>query len=206
MALLTFILTIVGISLSGVMVPGPITAATLAAGTRNRHAGAWICAGHMLVELPLFLLVAAGLGTLLQASYIRTPVGLAGGGLLVLMGVQLLASLDRLEIDTKDSVERHPFWIGVVLSGGSPTFILWWATVGLTLTGRAMEFGVFALLLFALLHWLCDVGWLEVLSLAGFQGSRAFGPRSQKAIALVCGVALIGFGLNFLYEAGKTLL
>jgi hypothetical protein len=43
-----FILTIVGISLSGVMAPGPITAATLAAGERNRNAGAWVCAvlGH----------------------------------------------------------------------------------------------------------------------------------------------------------------
>jgi threonine/homoserine/homoserine lactone efflux protein len=55
----SFICTIVGISLSGVMAPGPITAATLAAGERNRHAGAWICVGHILVELPLIVILAA---------------------------------------------------------------------------------------------------------------------------------------------------
>jgi threonine/homoserine/homoserine lactone efflux protein len=58
-----FVLTIVGISLSGVMAPGPITAATLVAGERNRHAGAWVCIGHIAVELPLILILATGLGT-----------------------------------------------------------------------------------------------------------------------------------------------
>lgn len=53
-----FILTVVGSSLSGVMAPGPITAATLAAGERNRHAGTWICIGHIAVELPLILQIS----------------------------------------------------------------------------------------------------------------------------------------------------
>ncbi|MEN6558051.1 MAG: LysE family transporter, partial [Thermoguttaceae bacterium] len=63
-----FLFTIVGISLSGVMAPGPITAATLAAGARNRHAGAWICAGHVLVELPLVVFIAAGLGVFFESK------------------------------------------------------------------------------------------------------------------------------------------
>jgi len=53
-----FLLSTVAISLSGVMAPGPITAATLAAGARGRHAGAMICLGHVVVELPLILLLA----------------------------------------------------------------------------------------------------------------------------------------------------
>ena len=93
------------------------------------------------------------------------------------MGVQLLGSLRKLDADSAAQVQRHPLWIGVVLSGANPYFLLWWATVGLTLTGRAMEFGVMVLILFALVHWLCDLGWLEVLSFAGFKGS-AFGRRS----------------------------
>ena len=59
--------------------PGPITAATLAAGERNRHAGAWICIGHIAVELPLILLLAAGLGTFLESKGIRAGIGLVGG-------------------------------------------------------------------------------------------------------------------------------
>ena len=54
-----------------------------------------------------------------------------------------------------------------------------------------MEFGILALVLFAVLHWLCDLGWLEVLSFAGFKGS-AFGNRSQKVISVVCAVHAAG--------------
>jgi threonine/homoserine/homoserine lactone efflux protein len=200
MALLIFILTIVGVSLSGVMAPGPITAATLAAGERNRHAGAWICGGHVLVELPLVLLLAAGLGSFLESRSVRAGIGLVGGLVLLAMGLQLLMSLGNSEATAAASTQRHPLWIGIILSGANPYFLLWWATVGLTLTGQAMEFGLLALILFAVLHWLCDLGWLEVLSFAGFKGS-ALGNRSQKVISLICAVMLLGFGVKFVYDA-----
>jgi threonine/homoserine/homoserine lactone efflux protein len=196
-----FIFTIVGISLSGVMAPGPITAATLAAGARNRHAGASICAGHIAVELPLILVLAGGLGTFFESQGVRVWIGLAGGVLLVLMGLQLLASLRRPEAQSAGSVDRHPFWIGIILSGANPYFLLWWATVGLTLTSQAMEFGLLALVLFALVHWLCDLGWLEVLSFAGFKGSQALGNRSQTVISLICAIMLLGFGVKFIYDS-----
>ncbi len=201
-----FLLTVVGISLAGVMAPGPITAATLAAGARNRHAGAWVCAGHIAVELPLIALLAGGLGAFLESQGVRTGIGLAGGAVLVLMGVQLLASLRRPQLEDAAPVARHPLWIGVVLSGANPYFFVWWATVGLVLTGRAMDFGWAVLGLFALVHWLCDLGWLEVLSLAGFKGSETWGARGQKIIALVCAIALVGFGGNFVYDAGIGLI
>ena len=203
--MISFIFTIVGISLSGVMAPGPITAATLVAGERNRHAGAWVCIGHIAVELPLILILAAGLGTFLESRHIRAGIGLVGGVLLLLMGLQLLVSLRKPEVNSAGSVERHPFWNGVVLSGANPYFILWWATVGLTLTSRAMEFGIVALVLFALVHWLCDLGWLELLSLVGFKGS-AFGRRSQMIISVICAAMLLGFGAKFVWDAGIGLM
>jgi threonine/homoserine/homoserine lactone efflux protein len=201
MGLAGFILSIVGISLSGVLAPGPITAATLAAGARARHAGVWICAGHILVELPLILLLSAGLGTLLEGKGVRSGIGLAGGLLLLVMGLQLLASLRKPADDRADPVQRHPLWIGIALTGANPYFLLWWATVGLTLTSQAVQFGMLALVLFALVHWLCDLGWLEVLSFAGFKGSRALGNRSQKIISAVCALMLLGFGVKFVCDA-----
>jgi threonine/homoserine/homoserine lactone efflux protein len=205
MALLTFTLTIVGISLSGVMAPGPITAAALTAGSRNRHAGAWICAGHVAIELPIIVLVALGLGSLWQSTQIRAGIGFVGGLLLLMMGLQLLASFRKSATDSTEPIQRHPFWIGIFLSGANPYFLLWWATVGVTLTSQALEFSILALVLFACVHWMCDLGWLEVLSFAGFKGSEAFGARSQKAISFVCAVMLLGFGLKFVYDAGTGL-
>lgn len=78
----------------------------------------------------------------------------------MLMGVQLLNSLRAEQADSNATVQRHPLVSGIVLSG-NPYFLIWWATVGLTLTSQAMEFGVLALVVFLLIHWLCDVGWLE---------------------------------------------
>ena len=110
-----------------------------------------------------------------------------------------------MDADSAAQVQRHPLWIGVVLSGANPYFLLWWATVGLTLTGRAMEFGVMVLILFALVHWLCDLGWLEVLSFAGFKGS-AFGRRSQTVISVICAAMLLGFGVKFVFDAVVTMI
>ena len=55
------------ISLSGVMAPGPITAATIAAGTKSRHSGALIAVGHGIVEFPLMFLILAGIGIIFES-------------------------------------------------------------------------------------------------------------------------------------------
>lgn len=200
MGLASFLLTIVGISLSGVMAPGPITVATLAAAARRRHAGAWICAGHVAVELPLILVLAGGLGAMLASPGVRAAIGLVGGLVLAWMGTQLLLDLRRADEAPPPGADRHPIWIGVALSGANPYFLLWWATVGLALTSQALELGIAALVLFALLHWVCDLVWLEVLSLVGHKGAT-LGRRTRTAISLVCAAMLLGFGAMFVWDA-----
>ena len=188
------------------MAPGPITAATLAAGARSRHAGAFIALGHAVVEIPLILLLAAGIGTFLKSSAVKAGIGLVGGVVLVLMGTQLLLSLRRCKTVSEATVQRRPFMTGAVLTGANPYFLFWWATVGLALATQATESGAVALLVFGVVHWLCNLGWLEVLSWAGFQGSQVFGLRSQKIISVICAIVLLGFGLEFFFEACMSLL
>jgi threonine/homoserine/homoserine lactone efflux protein len=202
----TFLVSAVAISLSGVMAPGPITAATLAAGARSRHAGALIALGHAAVEMPLILLLAAGIGAFLQSQQVKSSIGLAGGIVLVLMGIQLFLSRGQAKADSGAAVQRRPFVTGVVLTGANPYFLLWWATVGLALATQATSYGAAMLVAFGVIHWLCDLVWLEVLSLASFHGSKAFGLRSQQIVSVICGLVLFGFGLKFLYEAGASLL
>jgi len=201
-----FLASTVAISLSGVMAPGPITAAALESGSRLRHAGALIALGHLVVELPLILLLVAGLGAFLEARQVQAAIGLAGGAFLLFMGLQLLLSLRKAVGAAAAPVTRHPFWTGIVLTAANPYFLMWWATVGLVLTGQAMQLGLLALALFVPVHWLCDLGWLEVLSQAGFKGSRAFGQRSQQVVSVVCAVLLLGFGAKFLWDAGAGFL
>jgi threonine/homoserine/homoserine lactone efflux protein len=199
--MLVFVLSAVAISLSGVMAPGPITVATLAAGSRFRHAGMLIALGHAVVEIPLILLLVAGIGTFLNSPAVKAGIGFAGGVVLILMGTQLLLSLRTWNANSEFPVQRHPFMIGIVLTGANPYFLIWWATVGLALATQATEYGILALLLFGIIHWLCDLVWLEVLSLIGFKGSAMLGRRSQMSVSSVCAIVLLGFGVKFLYDA-----
>jgi threonine/homoserine/homoserine lactone efflux protein len=200
--MLGFFITAIAISLSGVMAPGPITAATLASGTRHRHAGALVALGHALIEIPFIALLVVGVAGFLESSSVRMGIGIVGGGALLLMGLQLLLSLGKQTDDSMISLQRHPLMIGIVLTAANPYFLLWWATVGLALVTQALAFGVVVLILFVVVHWLCDLGWLEVLSVAGCTGSERFGHRAQLTISAVCGVVLLGFGAKLLYDAG----
>ena len=71
---------------------------------------------------------------------------------------------------------------------------------------RASEFGIYAVVLFAMIHWFCDCTWLEILSWASFKGTRVFGLKGQRVVLVICGAALAVFGFLFLWGGGKILL
>ena len=197
--MLAFLLTAVLISLSGVMAPGPITTAALAAGARRRHAGLLIAVGHAVVELPLMLMLLAGRVHFFTGTSVRIGIALAGGVVLIVMGISRLRSLFAEEANSSSAVEGHPLITGIVLTAANPYFLLWWGTVGMTLATKAMTWGLAFLGLFALVHWLCDLIWLDFLSLAGWKGTQWFGPNAQRVVSGICGVVLVGFGARFLW-------
>jgi len=205
MGLLSFLFQTVGVSLSGVMSPGPATAATIMSGTRRKHAGLLIALGHAVVEVPLMLVVMWSV-TLLKAPWFSITVGLIGGGCLLYMGGRMLADMRRPFDEVSSAKARGPFLTGIVVTGGNPYFLLWWPTVGLALCTKAISFGPAAFALFAFLHWICDLIWMEVLSITSFKGSKWLGPNRQKYILGVCGIALILFGVKFVGDATWKLL
>lgn len=203
--MIPFLVTATVISLSGVLAPGPMTAATLAAGTRARHAGALVALGHAVVEFPLLIVILAGAGRLFEIAAVQMTIGLAGGVFLLAMGVQLLAAARAVTNNTDGADERHPFLTGILLTGANPYFLIWWATVGLALAMKAAELGVVAFALFAVVHWLCDLVWLEALSLASHKGTQLLGNRVQRIVLAACGILLLGFGCKFLVDVGSRL-
>jgi hypothetical protein len=71
----------------------------------------------------------------------------------------------------------------------------------MTLATHAVNFGVLAFVLFGTLHWLCDLVWLEILSLTSYKGTEVLGGRLQQVVLLVCGIMLVVFGVIFLKDA-----
>ena len=54
---LIFLASVAIISLSGVMMPGPVTAVTIAKGRESGNGGALIALGHGIIEIPLIVLI-----------------------------------------------------------------------------------------------------------------------------------------------------
>jgi threonine/homoserine/homoserine lactone efflux protein len=203
----SFLITAIAISLSGVMAPGPATTAAIGAGTRNRHAGALIAVGHGIVEFPLMGLIVVGLGDFFTRSSVQIAVGLAGGLFLIIMGMQLLMPDRDTAADGDPAVAgRGPIKVGVLVTAGNPYFLIWWATVGLALTTQARQFGMLAFALFAVIHWLCDLFWLEILTIASFAGAKLMAGRFQQIVMAVCGSALALLSVKFLQDAISKLL
>ncbi len=206
MALLLFLVQVVVISLSGVMAPGPVTAAAIGMGARSRYAGMLLAIGHGIVEFPLMVLIVLGMGRILKLPMAQIVIGLAGGAFLLMMAVGMLKSLRSAEIQETKVAKSAPLLAGIILSASNPFFLFWWATVGLALATTAKGIGIWAFVLFAVVHWLCDFIWLGALSWASFKGTGLFGSRSQRIVLMICAVALFFFGLFFIYNAVSLLI
>jgi threonine/homoserine/homoserine lactone efflux protein len=203
--LIVFVLSAVALSLSGVLSPGPMTAATLAAGTKHRHAGIVMALGHGVVEFPLMLLILAGMGQVFEFPTFKIAIGLLGGVFLLFLGIQMLRDARKPIILAAPPPGRSTFLTGILMTAGNPYFLLWWATAGLNLTTQAVQIGLIAFALFAAIHWLCDLVWLEILSLASHNGARVFSDKTQKTVLAVCGFALLFFAAKFLFDVIKLI-
>ncbi len=201
MELLLFLFKVFGISLTGALAPGPVTAAAIGMGSRNRFAGTLMALGHGALEFPLMVLLIFGVGKLLTLPSVGIGIGLFGGAFLIFIAWQMSRDLPRVGDQTVPVTRSGPFTAGILLSGGNPYFLIWWATVGLTLITDARDhFGIYAFVLFAFVHWSCDLIWLTILSWASFEGSVFLGPKRRRILLAICAVAMLGFGLYFIGE------
>jgi threonine/homoserine/homoserine lactone efflux protein len=199
MSLLLFLANVLVISLTGALAPGPVTAAAIGMGSANRLAGLFMALGHGLVEFPLLLLLLLGVDRVLKRPSMSMFIGLAGGGFLVFLAVGMFQGLGGSAGAQVQPTGGSPLVAGILLSAGNPYFLIWWATVGLTLiTTARSSFGLWAFGLMALVHWSCDLVWLTVLSWASFRGSVLLGPTGQQVVLAVCAAAMLGFGLYFI--------
>jgi threonine/homoserine/homoserine lactone efflux protein len=200
-----FLVQAILISLSGVMAPGPLTVVVVGKGAHSPRAGAMIAVGHGLVEFPLMALIVIGLAPALRNATAAASIGLAGGVVLLWMGYGLLRSLRRSEESSQERA-ASPLMAGVLMSAGNPYFIVWWATVGATLVFRAWEFGVWQLVVFAVIHWSLDLVWYFVLSVASFRGTKLLGTGFLRGVSLVAGLLLLFFGVRFVVDALPALV
>jgi threonine/homoserine/homoserine lactone efflux protein len=191
-----FLLSAAGISLSGVMLPGPLTAATIAKGYREQNAGIFIALGHAVIELPLMALIYFGFAHFFASPEVKMAIGLAGGLMLIAMGLMVLWNIRKAQAEAAD-LPYNSLVTGIVMTGANPYFFLWWATIGIALIATAAQFGIWALVIFAVVHWSCDLVWEQFVSMSVFRTRHLWTQRVQRIVFGICAAVLVGFGIWF---------
>ena len=192
--------TVIVMSLSGVMAPGPMFTMTLAKSLKSPWAGVQVSLGHAVIEVPLILLVYFGLANFFQNEILRLVLGVLGGAMIMWMGIDLFRSRLKLTREGKDS-KYNAFVGGILLSGLNPFFLVWWVTVGSLLLMNFLDaVGTWGLPFFIVVHWLCDFVWLSIVSFTIFKTHSFWGEKVQEWVFIVLSVALLYFGGQFIVK------
>ncbi|HUW44219.1 MAG TPA: LysE family transporter [Dehalococcoidia bacterium] len=199
-----FLLSAAGISLTGVMLPGPMTAATIAKGYSDKHAGAWIAAGHAVIEIPLIAVIYAviyfGFEHFIDSPQVERGIYLAGGLMLLYLGFRMFRATGEAT-DAVGGLPASSLVTGIVITGTNPAFYIWWATIGVALVSGAAKFGLVGVILFTLVHLPCDLAWSEFLSVSTYESRRWWTQKVRRIVFSVCALILAGFGVWFCLSA-----
>jgi len=191
--------TVVLTSLSGVMMPGPMFTVTLAKSYKSQWAGAQVSLGHAVIEVPLILLIYFGLAQFFQNIVVQLVLSVLGGGMIVWMGVGLLRARKEVAREGKDTT-YSAFAAGIIMSGLNPFFLVWWVTVGSLLLMNFLAFSPQGLALFIVVHWLCDLVWLSLVSFTIYRTHSFLSQRLQEWIFIACSLGLLYFGGQFIVK------
>ena len=195
--MLPILLSVIVISFSGVMMPGPMFAVTLAKSYKSPWAGAQISLGHAVIEVPLILLIYFGFARFFENSVFQLVLSILGGGMIIWLGIGIFRARAKVVREGKD-LPYSAFTAGILTSALNPFFLLWWATIGSMLVMKFLDFGMTGLAVFIIVHWLCDLVWLSFVSNLVYRTHSLWGEKIQEWVFIASSLLLAGFGVWFI--------
>ncbi len=192
MDLLWFIVIVISVSLSGVLMPGPLFANAIYEGRKNKFAGLMISAGHAIVEVPIIVALFF-VGSFEIPLYVRAGISIVGGIFLLYLAFSSLKEKERKLV--------KGIAAGMLLSSLNPYFILWWLTIGLSLAIKASYFGLIGLFALIIFHESCDFSWYGLITFLSNKGAKF--NKVEKISITVSFLLLLIFGIYFIYGGIK---
>lgn len=194
-----FVVTVILISASGVMTPGPLFAANIATGLRGGgKAGIKMAIGHTIVELPLVILLGIGVFSFGIFPEFRTLISILGAiTLFVFAGIQIKTTLQMKE--TTFNLKHNTVLTGITLSALNPFFIIWWLSIGFKLISDAMlMWAVAGIFVVFLLHIWMDFVWMYSIAGLASKSSKILSSKNYRILMMCLSVMLIYFGISFM--------
>ena len=196
-----FAVSVIIISLSGVMSPGPLFAANVAYGLREgTKAGLKMAYGHTVVELHLVILLGIGVFSLKMIPQFREVISLLGAiSLFVFAGMQIRSIVKKP--NTVFERKHGPFLAGIMLSALNPFFLIWWFTIGFKLISDALIIASFAGIgIMFVFHIWMDYAWLCTVSFLSSRGKKILSNKNYTMFMIGISGILIYFGIVFAME------
>jgi len=190
---LAVLLSVAVISLSGVMMPGPMFAMTVAKSYRSPWAGTQIAIGHAVIEVPLILLIYFGFARFFENTTVQIVLSILGGAMIIWLGIGMFRARAEVVHQGRD-LPYGAITGGIILSALNPFFLLWWATVGSMLLMKVVDYGTGGLVAFTVVHWSCDLLWLSIVAVLIYKTQALWGKRFQEWLFIACSLVLVGFG------------
>ena len=195
-----FLVSVMLISLSGILLPGPLFATTMEKAAKRKTAGLLIAVGHGIVEFPLMVLIYFWLSQFVIPDVVPITVGLVGGLLMMYMGFQTFRNRNKNNQEYAGP-KKDSLMAGIWTTAANAGFILWWLTIGTALILNAQMFGLLGFSVFAVVHWLCDFVWYTVVAFIIFKSRRFWNEKVHTAIFIFCFAVFVGFGTWFFSAA-----
>ena len=202
---LNFAITVIILTASGALAPGPLFFVTITHGAKSgAKSGILFSIAHTIIEFTLVMLLALGLLSITNEPTVRLAVGTAGGAALIVFGaMQIRGSLHESdETKSGQGATRNLFLIGLALTGLNPYFIVWWLTIGANLILLSLEFaGLGGVVFMYTCHVWVDYVWLTLVATFAKRGAKILRHKWYRLMIAVFGAVLIYFGLSFLIDA-----
>lgn len=192
--MLPILLSVVVISLSGVMMPGLMFGVTLVKSLKSPWAGAEIALGHAVIEVPIILLIYFGFARFFENIVVQLVLSILGGGMIIWLGIGMFRARTEMVRGEKD-LPYNAFIAGILTTALNPFFWLWWVTIGVMLVMKFLDFGVMGLAAFIVVHWLCDLVWLSFVSNLVYRTHSLWGRKFQEGLFITGSLLLVGFGI-----------
>lgn len=207
MTVLSYI--VLGLSLS---IPvGPINIEMIKRGIKRGFWHSWVVGlGGMSADIVFMLLIYLGVSTYLTTPIAKLIMWIFGFLILVYLGYESIRdAFKKITIADEAKKESKPksYLSGFLIAISNPLNIIFWIGIyGSVLTTALNTVGPGKSLLYSSAIFIGIAAWdLTVASSVHF-GRKFVNQRFLKWLSVIAGLALIGFGISFGYQAIKNVL
>jgi threonine/homoserine/homoserine lactone efflux protein len=183
---------------------GPAGVAVIQTGLRRGFLRAFLTGlGVTMADTTYLLIVYFGLSGLMRNQVVKALVWTMGAFVLLYLGFQSLKeAIRRVDLE-KGAVptNRNPLLVGYLVNISNPIAVVWWVGIFGSLLDTAAGGSKLVALLSSSTILIGIMIWHTTMSLLTHWGKRILNEKTARYISFVAGIALILFGIRFLYNA-----